>query len=77
MNTEQLFSSFFGGVENTPDWLPRPVILVSPEEYLNMSPERMANVRSARFVPPRIGGPGFGCFELILKTPELFAHVLN
>lgn len=57
------------------DWLPRRVVTVSPEAYLNMSPERRAEVRSVRFVPPKIGGQDFGRFELTLKTPELFGHV--
>ena len=56
------------------DFLPRRTVTMSPEEYLNMPPESRADVRDARFVPPRIGGGDFGRFEITLNTPEYFSH---
>ena len=73
---EQELLKLFGEDADILDWLPRRIVTVSPEAYLNMSPERRADVRSARFVPPKIGGQGFGCFELTMKSPEVFSsHV--
>ena len=52
------------------NFMPRRVVTMSPEAYLNMTPERRANVKSARFVPPQIGDRNFGRFEVTLKFPE-------
>ena len=56
------------------NFMPRRVVTMSPEAYLNMTPERRANVKSARFVPPEIGDWDFGRFEVTLKFPEYRFH---
>ena len=60
---------------NPRDFLPRRTVTMSPEAYLRMSPARRARVKSARFVPPRLGDRDFGRFEVTLKFPEVSFHV--
>lgn len=48
--------------------------LTSPETYLaEMSKDKTRrNIESVRFIPPKIGGEGFGSFQIRYKIPVAF-----
>lgn len=45
--------------------------VVSAEEYQTILDKRRDNIESSRFIPPRIGGKGFGKFQVTFKDKEL------
>lgn len=53
--------------------VPKKIRQVSAEQYLKEATANQLNVKKVRFVPERIGGKGFGHFEITYKTPVLVA----
>ena len=45
--------------------------IVSADEYLVISSKKKDNIESSRFIPPKIGGKGFGKFKVTFKDREL------
>jgi len=45
--------------------------VVSADEYLIIVESRKSNIESSRFIPPKIGGSGFGKFKVTFKDKEL------
>jgi hypothetical protein len=46
--------------------------VVSADEYLVIVESRKSNnIESSRFIPPKIGGSGFGKFKVTFKDKEL------
>ncbi len=45
--------------------------IVSADEYLVISSKKKDNIESTRFIPPKIGGKGFGKFKVTFKDREL------
>lgn len=43
--------------------------LLSPREYIHLHRTRPSEIKRATFVPPSIGKPGFGWFEVEYRTP--------
>lgn len=41
--------------------------VVSAEEYQTLIDKRRDNIESSRFIPPKIGGKGFGKFQVTFK----------
>lgn len=56
-------------MKDTIDLLPKRKKVVRPEDYLSMTTEERANVKTSRFIPPTIGGSDFGRFVITLKNP--------
>lgn len=54
-------------------YIPRQERLLSAQEYLReMADSRHKNnIESVRFIPPRLGEPGYGGFRVRYKTPVL------
>lgn len=45
--------------------------IISADEYLVISSKKKDNIESSRFIPPEIGGKGFGKFKVTFKDREL------
>lgn len=45
--------------------------VLSPRAYLDTTRSNPAAIKSATYVAPRIGKPGFGGFEVEYRTPKL------
>ena len=43
---------------------------VSASDFLEISEKTPDNIREVRFIPPRIGGKGFGCFDVKFSMPR-------
>ena len=44
---------------------------VSASDYLVMVAKRPGDIESSRFIPPKIGGKGFGSVQVTFKNSEL------
>lgn len=53
--------------------VPKIECRVSVEEYLKITSDKNAqrNIKSSRFVPPKLGTDNYGYFEIQYKTPVL------
>lgn len=51
--------------------VPKRVERLSPGDFVTLVDEQRSNIASSRFVAPRIGGKGFGSFEVRYKVPVL------
>lgn len=47
---------------------------LSPREYINLHRTRPSEIKRATFVPPSIGKPGFGWFEVEYRTPGWYSR---
>lgn len=45
--------------------------LISAQEYLKETQKHAQNIASVRFIPPKVGGRGFGKFYVEYKIPVL------
>lgn len=45
--------------------------VISAAEYLALATTKPDNIESSRFIPPAIGGKGFGRFKITFKHKEL------
>ena len=54
-------------------YIPRQERLLSAQEYLREMADsrRKNNIESVRFIPPRLGEPGYGGFRVRYKTSVL------
>lgn len=52
---------------------PKKVRNVSAQEFLNEAKKSTVNhnIENVQFVPPKIGGKGFGSFQIKYKIPTL------
>lgn len=48
----------------------RKVEKMPAKKFLDLSPERKADIKSVRIVSPKLGKPGFGYVEVTYKTPR-------
>jgi hypothetical protein len=46
---------------------------ITAREYLDINKTKPSTIKNATFVAPRIGGVGFGSFEVEYRTPKLVA----
>ncbi len=44
---------------------------IGAQELLKETARRRDNIESIRFIPPKIGGKGFGTFRISYKIPTL------
>ncbi len=49
--------------------LPKKTVRVSPKKFLQMSEEERTKIARCRFIPPKLGGKGFGKVELTYRHP--------
>jgi hypothetical protein len=47
--------------------------MLSPKAFLEINKTNQGSIKSASFVPPRIGSKGFGGFDVEYRTPKLVA----
>jgi len=47
--------------------------IISTRDYLEISKNDPAAIKTATFVPPKIGSSGFGSFNVEYKNPKLVA----
>lgn len=48
--------------------------VLSPSEFLHIHKTKPGVFKTAEFVAPKIGGKGFGAFEVEYRTPRLVAE---
>lgn len=44
---------------------------LSPQDYIELSRTKPAQIKTATYVTPRIGKSGFGAFEVEYRNPKL------
>lgn len=52
------------------DLIPKRTKTLSPKKFLRLTAKERADIKSSRFVPPKLGEEGFGKFVVIVKNPE-------